>query len=101
MIPWPKLLYNLRSSRRTELQELFPDHVVNKWLGHSGQVAERHYLQVTDEHWSRAVESRSPTGSPITADQDALSSHHPSRETHESDGLDGSRELLMAGGVTP
>ena len=28
-------------------------------LGHSGKVAEKHYLQVTDEHWDYLV---TPTG---------------------------------------
>ena len=51
---WPKLFVNLRASRRTELQELFPDHVINAWLGHSSRVAEKHYLQVTSEHWAKA-----------------------------------------------
>ena len=32
-------------------------------LGHSGKVAEKHYLQVTDEHWGAAAVFRSPTGS--------------------------------------
>lgn len=79
VIPWPKLSVNLRSTRRTELQDLFPDNVVNKWLGHSAKVAEKHYLQVTDEHWSRAVVSVPPTGSPIA--------HHldPSRGESRND----------------
>lgn len=65
VIPWPKPFINLRSTRRTELQERFPDHVINNWLGHSGAVAEKHYLQVTEEHWGQAVSDDSPTGSPI------------------------------------
>jgi integrase len=54
--PWPKAFVALRSTRRTELEELFPSHVVNAWLGHSQRVAERHYLQVTEEHFAKAVE---------------------------------------------
>ena len=54
--PWPKLFVNLRSTRRTELQESFPDYVVNKWLGCSGKVAEKHYLQATDDHWRKTSE---------------------------------------------
>ena len=56
---WPKLFVNLRSTRRTELQDKFPDHVVNKWLGHSSKVAEKHYLQVTESHLQQAREFRS------------------------------------------
>ncbi len=53
--PWPKLWQNQRSSRETELVEQFPAHVVTAWLGNSEQVAMRHYLQVTDEHFARAM----------------------------------------------
>ena len=30
-------------------------HVLTKWLGNTPKVAKEHYLQVTDEHWRRAV----------------------------------------------
>lgn len=54
--PWPRLFHNLRSSRQTELEETFPTHVVCAWLGNSPQIANRHYLQVTDEHFMRAMQ---------------------------------------------
>ena len=54
--PWPKLFTNLRSTRQTELENLFPTHVVCKWLGNSPQVAHKHYLKVTDEHFQKASE---------------------------------------------
>ena len=54
--PWPKLFHNLRSTRQTELEESFPTHVVCAWLGNSPKVAKEHYLQVTDDHFSRAVQ---------------------------------------------
>ena len=60
--PWPKLFQNLRSTRQTELSEIFPEHVVTKWLGNSPQVAKKHYLQVTDEHYKKAV--RNPVQQP-------------------------------------
>jgi hypothetical protein len=34
VIPWPKLFVNLRASARTDLQEVFPSHVCDSWLGH-------------------------------------------------------------------
>ena len=52
--PWPKTFQNLRSTRRTELQRTHKDHVINSWLGHSGKIAEKHYLQITDEDWESA-----------------------------------------------
>ncbi len=56
--PWPKLFQNLRSTRETELAETFPMHVVCKWIGNSQPVAAAHYLQLTDEHFDRAVDGK-------------------------------------------
>ena len=53
--PWPKVFRNLRSTRETELAESFPMHVVCKWMGNSQRVAAAHCLQMTDEHFDRAV----------------------------------------------
>ena len=55
LVPWLKLFQNLRSTRETELAERFPIHVVCKWLGNTTQIASKHYLQVTDEHFRQAV----------------------------------------------
>ena len=55
--PWPKLFQNLRSTRQTELEETFPSHIVCAWIGNSQRVAEKHYLQVTDEHYAKAVQN--------------------------------------------
>jgi integrase len=55
--PWPKLFQNLRSTRETELAETFPMHVVCAWIGNSQPVAAKHYLQLTDEHFDRALVS--------------------------------------------
>ncbi len=52
---WPKLFQNLRSPRETELAEQYPVQVVCAWIGNSPTVAAKHYLQVTDEHFSKAV----------------------------------------------
>lgn len=72
LTPWPKLFVNLRASCRTELQEQFPDHVVNAWLGHSSRIAEKHYLQVTPEHWAKAAgDSSSVYRGNIRANQQA------------------------------
>jgi integrase len=55
--PWPKLFQNLRSSRQTELEESYPSHVVCAWMGNSRAVAQKHYLQVTDEHFAKAAQN--------------------------------------------
>jgi integrase len=53
--PWPKLFQNLRSTRQTELAEIFPSHVVCAWLGNSEKIAMGHYLQVTANHFEKAA----------------------------------------------
>ena len=53
---WPRLWCNLRSTRETELQQDHPIHVVCAWLGNSVKIAAKHYLQVTDDHFAKAVQ---------------------------------------------
>ena len=55
--PWPKLFQNLRSTRQTELEETFPSHVVCEWIGNSRAVAAKHYLQVTEDHFLKALQN--------------------------------------------
>lgn len=63
---WPKLWVNLRASCRTDLEDRFPAHVCDAWLGHSSRVAKDHYLQVKPEHWELAAHG-SAHGSEKTA----------------------------------
>ena len=53
--PWPKVFHNLRGSRQTELTDRFPFQVVCDWIGNTPEVARRHYLTITDEHFPKAV----------------------------------------------
>ncbi len=69
---WPKLFHNLRATRQTELEEQFPGHVVCKWLGNSQRVADKHYLQVTDEHFRKATQNATHrTDTPSVAQSDS------------------------------
>ena len=43
-------------NRRQTVDQRFPSHVVTKWLGNSVKVAEQFYLQVTDEHFQKALD---------------------------------------------
>ena len=55
---WPKLFQNLRASRETELMASgTPAHVIHAWLGNSREVAEDHYLMVTDTDFEKAVQN--------------------------------------------
>ncbi len=56
LAPWQKVFQNCRSSRETELVEQFPIQTVTAWLGNSPQIAMKHYLQVTEAHFSKAVQ---------------------------------------------
>ncbi len=72
---WPRIFHNLRSSRQTELAEVFPSHVVCAWLGNSEDVAKKHYYQVTDAHFAAASgqATTAPEASPTPAPKvDAL-----------------------------
>ena len=53
--PWPKVFHNLRASRETELADEYPIQVVCDWIGNSPQVASRHYLTTTEDHFQKAV----------------------------------------------
>ena len=101
VIPWPKPFINLRSTRRTELQERFPDHVVNGWLGHSGAVAAKHYLQTTDEHWERAIVDGPPTGPPIAANHGPSVPIKEIKKPRENPGFDGCRWVPDRHEMTP
>ena len=51
---WPRMFQNLRSSRQMELERTFPGHVVCAWMSNTRRVAERHYLQVTEDDFEAA-----------------------------------------------
>jgi integrase len=98
---WDKLYTNLRSTRRTELQESFPDHVVNKWLGHSGKVAEKYYLQVTDSHFEAGAKFGSHAGSHIPTDTVSIPTKHKTTVPSFSLGTEVYRWLGNPSSMTP
>ena len=58
----------------TELADEFPMHVVCQWIGNSQLIAAKHYLQVTDDHFSKAVRNpvQQPAVLPRTGSQPEL-----------------------------
>lgn len=62
LTPWPKLFQNLRATRATELATENPAHVAAAWLGHSTVVASKHYWQVTDADFDRALSGELQSG---------------------------------------
>jgi len=53
--PWERLFHNLRASRQTELCNEFPTHVVAEWLGNTPDIANKHYLSTTEQHFEKAA----------------------------------------------
>ncbi len=49
--------HNLRAGRETELTASYSLHVVCSWIGNSTLVAQKHYLQVTEDDFQRAAKS--------------------------------------------
>ena len=63
---WEKPFQNMRSTRATELVEVYPAHIVNAWLGHTEAVAMAHYRQSTgkaaDKFFEQAAGSNKTPG---------------------------------------
>jgi len=53
---WPKPFVNMRASCATDLVQRYPHYVVTQWLGHTREIAEAHYWQVTEEHYRHAAQ---------------------------------------------
>ncbi len=83
LTPWPKLFCNLRASRQTELVREHPVHVVCRWVGNSAAIANRHYLQLTEEDYERATDRAA--NSAARAAEALQNSHHSLavQEDHE------------------
>ena len=54
---WKRIFHSLRASRQTELRQQYPGYVGCAWLGNSERVADRHYHQVTESHFTSATHS--------------------------------------------
>jgi hypothetical protein len=49
-------VYGVAIKRRTELERAgFKNHVLNDWFGHSGAIAQEHYLQITEADFEAAM----------------------------------------------
>ena len=46
----------MRATCATDLCTEFPGHVAAAWLGHTEQIADMHYRQVTDDHYASGAE---------------------------------------------
>src|SRR5262249_23451502 len=79
--PWERLFHNLRASRQTELADQFPLHVVTDWIGNSPDIADRHYLKTTDQHFEKAIRG-------LSADATLSATQNPTQQAAEIDSFD-------------
>jgi len=79
--PWPKLFHNLRASCETDLAKIHPIKAVCDWIGNSITVAQRHYLQTTEEDFERASGIENPTQQPSVRPRRDSQTKHPARKT--------------------
>ncbi len=77
--PWPRLCHNLRATRETELVEAYPVQVVTSRLGNTPNIAMRHHLMTTGEHFDRAVRGDGTAGQ--AAQDPAQQMHANKRKT--------------------
>jgi integrase len=63
--PWPRLFHNLRASCETDLMKNHPIHCVCSWLGNTPTVALRHYLQVVETDFERAITGGAKCGAVV------------------------------------
>jgi len=52
--PWERMFHSMRSNRQTELEAIFPTHVVCTWMGDSKAIAKKNYLLVSESDYSNA-----------------------------------------------
>ena len=62
---WGKPFQNCRSSRDTELRKMFPEYLVNRWIGHTQQVAEAYYTQVLPSDFIDAYNTEKDGGKTV------------------------------------
>lgn len=78
--PWKRLFHSMRASRQTELERRFPLHVVCAWLGNSVRIAQKSYLLVTDEDYSKATATGTFNAAHNTAQLDEKTAHNAAQQ---------------------
>jgi integrase len=85
--PWPKLFHNLRASCETDLAKIHPIKAVCDWIGNSITVAQKHYLQTTEDDFERAAgyvenPTQNPTQQPSVRLRDEPRANLSRKEIH-------------------
>ena len=83
LLQWPRVLQNLRSTCETELNDVHPLHVVAYWMNNSERIAQKHYLQITDDHLKAGcgLTALDQAGANVGAEPSLIAPHVPSVKT--------------------
>ena len=73
--PWSRPWHSLRASCETDLARQFPLATAAKWLGNTQAVAMRHYVDVTDTDFEKAIVGDAAT--------EQKAAHNPAQQLHE------------------
>ncbi|MDE0874696.1 MAG: hypothetical protein OSA88_12600 [Acidimicrobiales bacterium] len=78
-----RVLQNLRSTCETELNDVHPLHVVAYWMNNSVRIAQKHYLQITDDFLKAGCGLAAPDlfGANVGAEPSLIAPHVPSAKT--------------------
>lgn len=90
LVPWVRLFDNARASCENDWAEELPAHVVEKWMGHTGAVARKHYLRAQEHHF-KAVVDGGGVSAPESAQAGDRGAQHNSAENRSR-----SQDLLEA-----
>jgi integrase len=101
---WPKLWQNLRASGATDFARSLPSHVAAEICGHTEQIAQEHYWQVSDSDLDLAISKLSPgiekkLATKLAQDSDSKgleSSFDDSRADLDNDGKALNRKAFVA-----
>lgn len=63
LTPWDSPFHTLRKFRDTTWKQVYPEYVVDAWLGHSMEVSRRHYLKVPESIYAGTI---TPASKPST-----------------------------------
>lgn len=91
---WEKPWVNMRASAATDAADKFPGHVCEAWFGHSEAIANKHYRQVKEDHFQKAVstEDSPPNRAASTAIPVVAESQPADRTTPYRKGAEGGRK---------
>lgn len=87
--PWSRLWHSMRASCQTDLIQQHPIPVVCRWLGNSVAVAMRHYVDVSDSDFRKAID-RDPyaTSAQIPTQYNAVTHENNTQVEQPKEGKD-------------